>query len=262
MMGTASMMPQGGVNGTLIQIEHLVKTYQLGEVEVHALRGISLTISRGEFVAIMGASGSGKSTFMNILGCLDKPTRGTYILEGIDVGGLTRDELAHIRNQNIGFVFQGFNLLSRTSAIENVELPLLYGSTTQKDRHQRAILALETVGLADRIHHFPNQLSGGQQQRVAIARALVNDPSILLADEPTGNLDSRTSVEVMEVFQQLNQKRITILLVTHEPDIASFAKRQIIFRDGKIRSDRINAEPRLASAVLKEMPVIDEKEDE
>ena len=211
----------------LIRIDHLVKTYLLGEVEVHALRGVSIEVSRGEFVAIMGASGSGKSTFMNILGCLDKPTKGTYILENIDVGGLSRDELAHIRNQKIGFVFQGFNLLSRTSAIENVELPLLYSSVTNKTRHERAVEALNLVGLSDRVHHFPNQLSGGQQQRVAIARALVNNPSIVLADEPTGNLDSRTSVEVMGIFQQLNEKGITVILVTHEPDIASFSKRNI-----------------------------------
>jgi putative ABC transport system ATP-binding protein len=257
--------PDGGTslkpsNGHLIRIDHLAKTYMLGEVEVHALRGVSLTISRGEFVAIMGASGSGKSTFMNILGCLDKPTRGSYVLEDIDVGKLSRDELAMIRNRNIGFVFQGFNLLSRTSAIENVELPLLYSSTSQKDRHQRATRALEIVGLGDRIHHYPNQLSGGQQQRVAIARALVNDPSIILADEPTGNLDSRTSVEVMDVFQSLNRQGITVVLVTHEPDIAGFSRRQIIFRDGKIKSDRTNPEPRIATEVLKDMPAIDEEE--
>ncbi len=251
--------PPSSDDGHLIRIEHLTKNYQLGDMQVHALRGVSLTIDKGEFVAIMGASGSGKSTFMNILGCLDKPTKGTYTLQDIDVGRLSRDELAQIRNQKIGFVFQGFNLLSRTSAIENVELPLLYGSTTQKDRHQRAIRALEIVGLADRVHHYPNQLSGGQQQRVAIARALVNDPSILLADEPTGNLDSRTSVEVMEVFQHLNQQGITILIVTHEPDIANFAKRQIVFRDGKIRTDRIIAAPQDASKVLQEMPVIDDE---
>ncbi len=262
MIGTNGKTPVQTSNGHLIRIDHLVKTYQLGEVEVHALRGISLTIARGDFVAIMGASGSGKSTFMNILGCLDKPTRGTYMLEDIDVAKLSRDELAQLRNRNIGFVFQGFNLLSRTSALENVELPLLYASTTQKDRHQRAIRSLEIVGLSDRVHHFPNQLSGGQQQRVAIARALVNDPSIVLADEPTGNLDSRTSVEVMDIFQRLNQKGITILLVTHEPDIASFAKRQIVFRDGKIRSDRITTDPRGASEVLKEMPAIDEDDEE
>lgn len=246
--------------GHLIQIEHLVKTYLLGEVEVHALRGVSLSVARGEFVAIMGASGSGKSTFMNILGCLDKPTKGSYILEHIDVSKLSRDDLAHIRNQKIGFVFQGFNLLSRTSAIENVELPLLYSSVSTVERHRRAVQALEAVGLAERAHHYPNQLSGGQMQRVAIARALVNDPSIVLADEPTGNLDSRTSVEVMGIFQQLNNKGITIILVTHEPDIAQFAKRHIVFRDGRIKSDRINPHPRSATEVLKELPAIDEEE--
>jgi putative ABC transport system ATP-binding protein len=247
-------------NGTLIQIDHLTKVYQLGEVDVHALRGVSVHVSKGEFVAIMGASGSGKSTFMNILGCLDKPTKGTYVLEGIDVGKLSRDELAAIRNTKIGFVFQGFNLLSRTSAIENVELPMFYRSISNKLRKAKAIEALEKVGLGDRSHHYPNQLSGGQQQRVAIARALVNDPSIILADEPTGNLDSRTSVEVMGIFQELNSHGITIILVTHEPDIASFAKRQIVFRDGKIRSDKITGNPRIASEVIKEMPLIDEEE--
>ncbi len=247
-------------NGHLIHIEHLVKTYLLGEVEVHALRGVSVAVGNGEFVAIMGASGSGKSTFMNILGCLDKPTKGSYVLEDIDVSRLTRDELARIRNQKIGFVFQGFNLLSRTSAIENVELPLLYSDVSNKERRERAVRALEMVGLADRIHHYPNQLSGGQQQRVAIARALVNDPSIVLADEPTGNLDSRTSVEVMGIFQKLNANGITIILVTHEPDIAQFAKRHIVFRDGKIKSDKMNASPMQASTVLEEMPVIDEEE--
>lgn len=251
-----------GSNGQLIQIEHLTKTYMLGEVEVHALRGVSIGVSRGEFVAIMGASGSGKSTFMNILGCLDKPTKGSYILENIDVSKLTRDELAHIRNLKIGFVFQGFNLLSRTSAIENVELPLLYSSTSNKDRHQRAVKALDLVGLGDRVHHYPNQLSGGQQQRVAIARALVNDPSIVLADEPTGNLDSRTSVEVMGIFQELNNKGITIILVTHEPDIAQFAKRHIVFRDGRIRSDKQNTSVRVAMEVLRELPMIDEEVEE
>jgi len=247
-------------SGQLIRIDHLVKTYQLGEVEVHALRGVSLGISHGEFVAIMGASGSGKSTFMNILGCLDKPTKGTYVLENVNVGNLTRDELARIRNRKIGFVFQGFNLLSRTSALENVELPLLYGAASHEDRRQQAIGALETVGLGDRAHHYPSQLSGGQQQRVAIARALVNSPSIVLADEPTGNLDSRTSVEVMGVFQQLNESGITIILVTHEPDIAQFAKRQIVFSDGRIRADKENSSRRLASEVLKEMPVIEDEE--
>jgi putative ABC transport system ATP-binding protein len=248
-------------DGTLIQIDHLAKIYLLGEVEVHALRGVTVRVERGEFVAIMGASGSGKSTFMNILGCLDKPTRGKYVLEEIDVSRLSRDELAAIRNRKIGFVFQGFNLLSRTSALENVELPLLYCSMSNKERRDRAVSALERVGLGDRAHHFPNQLSGGQQQRVAIARALVNDPSIILADEPTGNLDSRTSVEVMGIFQELNQHGITVILVTHEPDVAQFAKRHIVFRDGKIRADKINISPRAAAAVLEEMPVIDDNEE-
>jgi putative ABC transport system ATP-binding protein len=196
---------------------------------------------------------------MNILGCLDKPTKGQYILEDIDVSKLSRDELALIRNNKIGFVFQGFNLLSRTSAIENVELPLLYCSMSNKDRKQRAIDALEMVGLGDRVHHYPNQLSGGQQQRVALARALVNNPSIVLADEPTGNLDSRTSAEVMDIFQQLNDKGITIILVTHEPDIAQYAKRHVIFRDGKIRSDKANTTARRASEVIKELPVIEDE---
>jgi putative ABC transport system ATP-binding protein len=199
---------------------------------------------------------------MNILGCLDKPTRGSYMLGDIDVSKLSRDELAHIRNAKIGFVFQGFNLLSRTSAIENAELPLLYCSMSNKERKDRAVAALERVGLGDRIHHFPNQLSGGQQQRVAIARALVNDPSIVLADEPTGNLDSRTSVEVMGIFQELNNHGITVILVTHEPDIAQFAKRHIVFRDGKIRADKPNATPRVAAEVLREMPVIEDEEEE
>jgi putative ABC transport system ATP-binding protein len=262
MSSVGSVAPDLSRDGQLIQIDHLVKTYLLGEVEVHALRGVSLSVLPGEFVAIMGASGSGKSTFMNILGCLDKPTKGSYVLEDIDVSKLSRDELAHIRNQKIGFVFQGFNLLSRTSAIENVELPLLYSSVSTAERHRRAVASLDMVGLADRAHHYPNQLSGGQMQRVAIARALVNDPSIVLADEPTGNLDSRTSVEVMGIFQQLNDEGITIILVTHEPDIAQFAKRHIVFRDGKIRSDKINAQPRKASEVLRELPVIDDKEEE
>lgn len=261
-MSRQSANASPGSNGALIHIDHLTKVYPLGEMEVHALRGVSVEIKNGEFLAIMGASGSGKSTFMNILGCLDKPTRGSYMLGDIDVSKLSRDELAHIRNAKIGFVFQGFNLLSRTSAIENAELPLLYCSMSNKERKDRAVAALDRVGLGDRIHHFPNQLSGGQQQRVAIARALVNDPSIVLADEPTGNLDSRTSVEVMGIFQELNNHGITVILVTHEPDIAQFAKRHIVFRDGKIRADKPNATPRVAAEVLKEMPVIEDEEDE
>ena len=260
MIGSAGPASVSPGDGQLIQIDHLAKTYMLGEVEVHALRSVTLSVRRGEFVAIMGASGSGTSTFMNILGCLDKPTKGTYVLDGIDVSRLTRDELARIRNNKLGFVFQGFNLLSRTSAIENVELPLLYGTSSIKDREERAVRALNMVGLGERVHHYPNQLSGGQQQRVAIARALVNDPSIVLADEPTGNLDSRTSVEVMGIFQELNEKGITIILVTHEPDIAQFAKRHIIFRDGRIKSDRSNPSPRLAAEVIKELPAVDEEE--
>lgn len=259
MISPEDFAEDGHANGQLISIDHLAKTYVLGEVEVHALRGVSLAISRGEFVAIMGASGSGKSTFMNILGCLDKPTRGTYMLEDVDVGKLTRDELARIRNRKIGFVFQGFNLLSRTSAIENVELPLLYSAASHGNRRRLALDALDMVGLGDRIDHYPSQLSGGQQQRVAIARALVNSPSIVLADEPTGNLDSRTSVDVMDVFQRLNGNGITIILVTHEPDIAEFAKRQIVFRDGKIRADKRNSAQKRASEVIKGMPLIEEE---
>jgi putative ABC transport system ATP-binding protein len=250
-----------GSDGRVISIDHIVKTYVLGEVQVHALRGVSTEVHRGEFVAIMGASGSGKSTFMNILGCLDKPTKGTYVLEDIDVSKLSRDELAIIRNKKLGFVFQGFNLLSRTSALENVELPLLYCSMPNKERYDRAAEALTMVGLGDRREHYPNQLSGGQQQRVAIARALVNNPSIILADEPTGNLDSRTSVEVMGIFQELNSKGITIILVTHEPDIAQFARRHILFRDGRIKSDKTNATPKKAQEVIAEMPLIDEEEE-
>lgn len=251
-------------NKKIIEISHVTKVYHLGdEVDVHALRGVSLDIHEGEFISIMGASGSGKSTFMNILGCLDKPTKGKYLLDGIEVGGLNRDELAVIRNKKLGFVFQGFNLLSRTSAMENTELPLFYCTISQKKRKERAKLALEKVGLGDRMHHYPNQLSGGQQQRVAIARSLVNDPRIILADEPTGNLDSRTSVEVMGIFQELNNMGITIVLVTHEHDIAEFTKRHVIFKDGKIKSDRINTSVKIASEVLKTLPSIDEEmEDE
>ncbi len=222
----------------VIRICDLHKTYKMGDIEVAALRGINVTIQRGEFIAVTGASGSGKSTFMNILGCLDRPTGGAYFLEGQDVSALSSDEWAHIRNRKIGFVFQGFNLLHRTSAVENVELPMMYNGFQSKERRQRALEVLKLVGLADRSHHLPNQLSGGQQQRVAIARALVNQPSLILADEPTGNLDTKTSVEIMELFQHLNESEgITVVLVTHEPDIAEYARRQIVFRDGLIISD-------------------------
>jgi putative ABC transport system ATP-binding protein len=234
------------------------KYYELGETRVHALRGVALEIRRGEFLAIMGASGSGKSTFMNIVGCLDRPTSGEYILDETDVAGLSKEQLAAIRNRKIGFVFQGFNLLSRTTALENVELPTLYARIPKEDREKRAVEALELVGLGDRIHHYPSQLSGGQQQRVAIARALVNKPAILLADEPTGNLDSRTSVEIMDIFQKLNAEGLTIMMVTHEHDIAEFAKRNIVFRDGKIRRDELVAGSPSAADVLKTMPIVDE----
>ena len=223
----------------VIKLENVHKTYHTGEVEVLAVRGVTLEIAPGEFVAIMGASGSGKSTLMNIIGCLDRPTEGACFLDGVDVSHLDRDELAAIRNKKLGFVFQGFNLLSRTSALENVELPMLYtherlSSAVQRDH---AIYALQIVGLADRADHYPNQLSGGQQQRVAIARALVNHPAVLLADEPTGNLDTHTSVEVMGIFQKLNEAGITIVMVTHELDIARFTKRNVIMRDGLVVND-------------------------
>ena len=226
---------------TVIQLQDIHKTYHTGEVDVHAVRGVSLEIAQGEFVALMGASGSGKSTMMNIIGCLDRPTKGTYLLDSIDVSQLSRDELADIRNQKIGFVFQGFNLLSRTSALENVQLPMLY--TRQRlsgsSQRERALKALDTVGLADRADHKPNQLSGGQQQRVAIARALTNQPSLLLADEPTGNLDSRTSIDIMGVFQKLNDQGMTIVMVTHELDIAQYTKRMVVMRDGKVVGDTL-----------------------
>ena len=245
-----------GTSVPVVEVREVRKTYQLGETEVHALRGVSASIEAGDFVAIMGASGSGKSTFMNILGCLDGPTSGQYLLEGTDVSGHTKKELARIRNQQIGFVFQGFNLLGRTTALENTELPMLYSRVSKKAREDRARETLALVGLADRAEHFPSQLSGGQQQRVAIARALTNKPLLLLADEPTGNLDSRTSVEVMELFQRLNADGLTIILVTHETDIAQFAKREIVFRDGQIRRDEIVSNPQVASEVLKTMPTI------
>jgi len=224
--------------GTLIQVEDLFKIYELGDIEIPALNGVSLSIESGEFVAIMGSSGSGKSTFMNILGCIDVPTRGSYFLSGNEIGSMNRDELAHLRNQKIGFVFQGFNLLARTSALENVELPLIYSTTPSRERHRLAMEALAAVGLSGREDHHPNQLSGGQQQRVAIARALVNHPSILLADEPTGNLDTKTSFEIMQLLTQLNEEqKITIILVTHEADISTFTKRTIQFKDGLVLQD-------------------------
>jgi putative ABC transport system ATP-binding protein len=225
----------------VVKIEEIHKIYDSGEVPVHAVCGVSLEVQRGEFVALMGASGSGKSTLMNLLGCLDRPTRGRYLLDTIDVSKLERNELADIRNQKIGFVFQGFNLLARTTALENTELPMMYGlhHRSSREMRDRALHSLEIVGLADRADHFPNQLSGGQQQRVAIARALANDPEILLADEPTGNLDSKTSVEVMGVFQKLNEQGITIIMVTHELDIARFCKRNLILRDGHLVRDEL-----------------------
>jgi putative ABC transport system ATP-binding protein len=223
----------------VIELESISKIYHSGEVEVHAVKSVSMTVQPGEFIAIMGASGSGKSTMMNTLGCLDRPTSGRYLLDGVDVSALSRDQLADLRNQKIGFVFQGFNLLSRTSALENVELPMMYGRhrLPAKELRERAMRALELVGLSKRFDHHPNQLSGGQQQRVAIARALVNHPALLLADEPTGNLDSRTSIEIMGAFQSLNEQGITIAMVTHEPDIARYTKRNVVMRDGVIVSD-------------------------
>ncbi len=248
---------------TVIQLDHIHKTYSMGNVDVHALRGVSLTIREGEFVAIMGASGSGKSTTMNIIGCLDRPTRGTYILDGEDVSEMSKDERADIRCRKIGFVFQGFNLLSRTSALENVELPMLYLGVDTTQRQQRAMEALAAVGLAGREQNHPNQLSGGQQQRVAVARSLVNNPALILADEPTGNLDSRTSVEVMEVFQRLNRERgITLVLVTHEPDIAQYAQRVVVFKDGKIKKDYQIDKQRDAAAELSNLPPVEEDEDD
>jgi putative ABC transport system ATP-binding protein len=225
----------------LIALDAIVKTYRMGDVTVEALRGVSLDIADGEFVAIMGASGSGKSTLMNVLGCLDRPTSGQYLLAGEEVSRLSPNALAALRNRTIGFVFQNFNLLSRTSALENVELPLLYSGTHARERHARAIEALERVGLRDRADHHPNQMSGGQQQRVAIARALVGRPRLVLADEPTGNLDSKTSVEVMRIFEELQREGITVVLVTHEPDIADWAHRVITMRDGLVRSDERRA---------------------
>ena len=243
---------------SVIRVEDLHKYYDLGEAKVHALRGISVDIAPGEFVAIMGASGSGKSTFMNLLGCLDRPSSGHYYLEGVDVAQLTKKDLASIRNRKLGFVFQGFHLLARTTALENVELPTLYAHLPKEERLQRARRALEMVGLGERMEHFPSQLSGGQQQRVAIARALVNQPSILLADEPTGNLDSHTSVEIMQIFQDLNDQGLTVILVTHEQDIAHYAKRTIVFRDGKIRRDEAVMNRPSAAEVLRTLPTLED----
>jgi putative ABC transport system ATP-binding protein len=234
---------------SLIQLEHVSKVYRLGDVTVSALRSVSLTINEGEFVAIMGASGSGKSTLMNILGCLDVPTSGRYLLSGYPVSDFDRDMLAEVRNRKLGFVFQTFNLLSRTSAVENVELPMLYAGVSSAERHRRAVAALTRVGLSQRLDHRPNQLSGGQQQRVAIARAMVMNPRVILADEPTGNLDSRTSLEVMALFQELGAAGITVILVTHEPDIAEFAARNIVLKDGVILSD-VRRIPRRSQTVL------------
>jgi len=242
----------------VLRAEDVHKYYVLGESRVHALRGINVSVEQGDFVAIMGASGSGKSTFMNILGCLDRPSSGRYVLEGTDVAVLDKRQLAAIRNSKIGFVFQGFNLLPRTTALENAQLPTLYTKLEKTERARRASEALALVGLSDRSHHFPSQLSGGQQQRVAIARALVNHPAILLADEPTGNLDSRTSVEIMELFQRLNEQGLTIVLVTHEHDIAQFAKRVIVFRDGRIRRDEAVRDRPRAGEVLQAMPTLED----
>ena len=241
----------------VISVRNLVKTYVVGEVEVRALRGVNLEVQKGEFLAVTGPSGSGKSTFMHIIGCLDRPTSGQYFLDGSDVSRMSKDALAEVRNTKIGFVFQGFNLLSRTTALDNVELPLLYrGGLKTTERHKRALAALDAVGLKNRADHHPNQLSGGQQQRVAIARALINEPSILLADEPTGNLDTKTSIEVMGIFQQLNRERnITVVLITHEHDIAEYGTRTAAFRDGVVVKDDPVANRRLAQDELQALPV-------
>jgi putative ABC transport system ATP-binding protein len=255
--------PGNAAHDIVIRLERIHKIYRMGDIEVHALRGVSLEINRGEFVAIMGPSGSGKSTMMNIIGCLDRPTKGQYFLEGVDVSTVDKAGLADIRNKSVGFVFQSFNLVPRTSALENVELPLVYAGVGSSERVRRARAALAEVGLSDREKNMPNQLSGGQQQRVALARALVNNPSLILADEPTGALDTRTSVEVMEIFQRLNsERRLTVVVVTHEPDIAQYAKRIIQFRDGRIHRD-IRVENRKdASEVLQQLPVEDDEDEE
>jgi len=241
---------------TIIQVSDLRKEFQVGDVTVHALKGINLTIEQGEFVAIMGTSGSGKSTMLNILGCLDKPTSGNYLLDGHSVAEMNKNELAELRNHKLGFVFQSYNLLTRTTALENVELPLFYNSQIKgKERRQRAIEALKAVGLADRMHHTPNQLSGGQQQRVAIARSLVNNPVVILADEATGNLDTRTSYEIMDLFQRLNDQGKTIVFVTHEPDIARLTKRSIIFRDGHVIKEQMVTDRLIARDILNALPI-------
>ncbi len=244
-----------GANRPTIRVEGLTKDYFIGTNVVHALRGISLDVYPGEFVAVMGASGSGKSTFMNLIGGLDRPTSGTYYLDGIDVSKLEPDQLALVRNRKVGFIFQGFNLLPRMTALSNVMLPMMYAGVPHDKMVERAMAALQAVGLADRANHRPSELSGGQQQRVAIARSLVNGPAMILADEPTGNLDSRTSVEVMSILQQLNTQGITIVLVTHEPDIASYCKRVVRFRDGRVIQDQLNPSPRNATEVLLALPV-------
>jgi putative ABC transport system ATP-binding protein len=247
------------VSRAIIATESLAKDYVLGPHVVHALRGVSVSIEPGEFVAVMGPSGSGKSTFMNLLGCLDTPTAGRYFLDGRDVAGLGRDELARMRNAKIGFVFQQFNLLPRTSALENVELPLLYSALPVRERRRRARERLAAVGLADREHHHPSQLSGGQQQRVAIARSLVNEPAVILADEPTGNLDTRTSIEILALLQRLNREGLTIVLVTHEPDIAAYAGRVLVFRDGRLLRDERQPSPADAAAALATLPTEQEE---
>ena len=241
----------------LIEVKNLSKAYKMGEIDFYALKNASLEIDKGAFVAIMGPSGSGKSTFMNILGCLDYPTKGEYRLDGINVLKLNRNELAEMRNKKIGFIFQSFNILARTSAIENVELPMLYNNDiNSKDRKEKAMNALKSVGLADRADHLPSQLSGGQQQRVAIARSLVNDPLVIMADEPTGNLDTRSSYEIMEIFQGLNDRGITIVMVTHELDIAQFSRSNVMFRDGQIISNDVVKERKVAKKELSELPVL------
>jgi putative ABC transport system ATP-binding protein len=255
---------EGNQRSAVVELDGVHKIYRTGQMEVHAVRGVSLTIQTGEFVALMGSSGSGKSTLMNILGCLDRPTRGRYLLDGQDVSGLERDQLADYRNGKLGFVFQSFNLLPRTSARENVELPLLYGThrLTNAQLREKADAVLGSVGLAGREEHHPSQLSGGQQQRVAIARALVNDPEVLLADEPTGNLDSRTSIEIMGIFQELNDRGITVIMVTHEPDIASYARRNVLMRDGMVKTDRPVAQRFIATDEMARLGPIESADDE